>query len=157
MTAEKLLDAMNYLPDELLEKANALRQKKRNHWKPWAALAACLCLAVSIWLIDPGAKSADNAGGASEYMDEDAGMDLLNQESGSTAGIVLYIDEVYDDYITVKRHKMDGLCDCPAIVVKLDELEEIPKLSKGQKIRIYTNQEVIATVITPYKIVIEED
>lgn len=155
MKAEKIMDAMNYLPDELLLQTDALRQKKTYHWKRWAALAACLCLAVGIWLINPGAKSADNgAAPESNYFADDAGMGSISQESGSTGGFVAYVNEVHEDYITVKRHQMD---DRPDIVVKLDELEEIPKLSKGQKIRIYTNQEVVATVITPYKIVVMQE
>lgn len=158
MKAERIMDAMNYLPDELLLQTDALRQKKKYHWKRWAAVAACLCLAVGIWFIAPGAKSADNAAAPEiGFLTDNAGAGSVSQESGSTGGIIAYVYEVYEDYVTVKRHEMDGLCDCPDIVVKLDELDEIPRLSKGQKIRIYTNQEVVATVITPYKIVVMQE
>lgn len=158
MRVEKIMDAMNYLPDELLEQTDRLRQRKKIYWKPLAALAACLCLAVGAMLMIPGAKSADNASGAGEYMDENVGTKGNAQlESGTTTGIVACVYEVYEDHITVRYHETDGFCDCLPVVVRFDALEEIPKLSVGQNIRIYTRQELIGNEIIPYKILIEED
>lgn len=163
MTPQKLMDAMNYLPEELIEKTDALRQKKRNHWKSWAALAACLCMAVGAVFMVPGAKSADNASGAGEYeyMDEDADtIGSAQLESGSTGGIIVYVHEVYEDYIVVEYSEWSATCDCVKIrlvKVQLEGLENIPKLSVGQKIRIYTDEELGVGTITPDKIVIEED
>ena len=159
MKAEKIMDAMNYLPDELLLKTDALRQKKRNHWKRWAALAACLCLAVGIWLINPGAKSADSSNGAPEYSLED-GAGNASAQSGSTGGTIVYVREVYEDYIVAEHTEWSATCDCVEIhlvKVQLEGVENIPQLSVGQKIRIYTDEELGAGTITPYKIVIEEE
>lgn len=159
MNAQKLMDAMNYLPDTLLEQTNALRQKKKLHWKRWAALAACLCLAVGIWFMIPGAKSADSSNGAPEYSLED-GAGNASAQSGSTGGTLVYVREVYEDYIVVEHNELSATCDCVEVhlvKVQLEGLENIPQLSVGQKIRIYTDEELGAGTITPYKIVIEED
>ena len=67
MKTENLVDALGLLPEELLEEADLLRQKKRFPWKPVTALAACLCLVAGLWFMNPGNKSMDaapeNAGG----------------------------------------------------------------------------------------------
>lgn len=158
MTAQKLMDAMNYLPEELLERTDALRQKKRLRWKPVAAVAACLCLVAGLWLLNPGLKAANGAASSDEaYFDEDAGMGAINQESGSTAGIVVRVYEVHEDYILVQYVYANGFCDGIPIQVSLEELEQIPQFSVGQKICIYTNQQDITHEIIPYKIVIMQE
>ena len=45
MNPEQLSDAMNELPQELLEETQAARSRRRLRWKPLAAAAACLLLA----------------------------------------------------------------------------------------------------------------
>ena len=42
MNPEQLSDAMNELPQELLEETQAARSRRRPRWKPLAAAAACL-------------------------------------------------------------------------------------------------------------------
>ena len=44
MNPEQLSDAMNELPQELLEETQAARSRRRLRWKPLAAAAACLLL-----------------------------------------------------------------------------------------------------------------
>ena len=47
MKPEQLLDALAAVDDASLEEVNARRQQKKSRrWGRWAALAACLCLAV---------------------------------------------------------------------------------------------------------------
>jgi hypothetical protein len=48
MKPETISMAIGYIDNELIEAADALRNRKKanNHWKRWAALAACLCLIV---------------------------------------------------------------------------------------------------------------
>lgn len=45
MNPEQLSDAMNELPQGLLEETQAARSRRRLRWKPLAAAAACLLLA----------------------------------------------------------------------------------------------------------------
>ena len=44
MNPEQLSDAMNELPQDLLEETQAARSRRRLRWKPLAAAAACLLL-----------------------------------------------------------------------------------------------------------------
>lgn len=47
MKPEQIHDALNSLDDRLIEETDELRNRKRpSQWKKWAAMAACLCLAV---------------------------------------------------------------------------------------------------------------
>ena len=47
MKPEQLSDALNHLPDDLLQEAEQSRQRRhrRPGWQRWGALAACLALA----------------------------------------------------------------------------------------------------------------
>lgn len=51
MNPEQLSDAMNELPQELLEETQAVRSRRRPRWKPLAAAAACLLLAAGAWAL----------------------------------------------------------------------------------------------------------
>lgn len=44
--SERLLEAMNSLPDATLEENVPVTAGKKRRWKKWAALAACLCVVV---------------------------------------------------------------------------------------------------------------
>lgn len=64
MKSDKLVDAMEFLPDEMLEQTDRIRQKRTfKWWKPLIATAACLCLIF-------GAMFIFAAGGAGASNDE---------------------------------------------------------------------------------------
>lgn len=46
MTGKDLLEAMNYLPEELVEAGEKKMTRKNLAWRPMLVMAACLCLAV---------------------------------------------------------------------------------------------------------------
>ena len=46
MTGEQIHDALQFLPDDMIEAADALRQRPKKRWSHWAALAACLCVLI---------------------------------------------------------------------------------------------------------------
>lgn len=50
MNGEKLLRAMSYVDEDLVERAEKAARRKK-HWVRVAALAACLCLALGGWTI----------------------------------------------------------------------------------------------------------
>lgn len=152
MNAEKLLDAIQYLPDEMLEQTDRLRRKKPLRWQRWAALAACLCLvagmAYSFML--SGAKSSDGATSDrfyGELTDEDSSM------TGTTSWLAATVNTVAEDRLVVTM--LDG----KQAVVLLTNLEKLPDLVPGQKIRMYLNDIVFTdgNTLTPYKIEIEEE
>ena len=64
MNPEQLSDAMNELPQELLEETQAARSRRRPRWKPLAAAAACLLLAAGAWALAgrPAEPAPDPAG-----------------------------------------------------------------------------------------------
>lgn len=59
MKREKMCDAMNLLPDDIIHETETVRagKKRRNNtWRKWAAAAACLCLVVvgAVQMLAPG-------------------------------------------------------------------------------------------------------
>ena len=49
MSKDKVIDSLTGIDDDMIQTVEALRQKKkRSVWLKWGALAACLCLVISI-------------------------------------------------------------------------------------------------------------
>lgn len=158
MTTEHIHDALNYLPDDLLESTDRLRQKKRIPWKSITALAACACLVAGLWYFAPG--SAEKSIGATP---EIGMLNELDAEScvADSAGlpyITAQITEVETDKIWVTTADSEE-----AVPVYLDSLEEIPILEAGQVLRIYCDPAADGGSgsshpgLHPYKIEIEEN
>lgn len=153
MKEDKLMDAMALLPEEMLEEAQQLRQKKRVPWKGLAALAACLCLTLGLFLIAPRGKSTE----ANKNSLADRGNDGYTEKSESAAGTprpqsasVLghkFCDREYVDVTVLKVYDgMIGVLDDWQELPLSDEVGdlvstayiEIPfALTEGQKLRIY--------------------
>lgn len=72
MNPEQLSDAMNELPQELLEETQAARSRRRLRWKPLAAAAACLLLAAGAWAL---------AGRPAEPTPAPAGVDIPGKQT----------------------------------------------------------------------------
>lgn len=152
ISPEMIHDALTLLPEDLIEPVDALRRRKRFYWKPVAAVAACLCLAVGLWLLAPGI-TADSSNGMAA---DGALSDSITQESGSAIYLTATVQEVDTDCIRVMPEGLSAL-----IAVSLTQLEEIPELSVGQTIRIYCEEEpdesMKAEKLTPYRIEIVEN
>ena len=94
MKSEKIVDALDYLPDEMLYETDRIRQKKPlKWWKPLTAVAACLVIvfvAMIIFAAAGGARSNDKASMeigsaiAPEGMKEDS---IADGMSGGTAEV----------------------------------------------------------------------
>ena len=67
MNPEQLSDAMNELPQELLEETQAVRSRRRPRWKPLAAAAACLLLAAGAWALAGRPAGADHRQGLQRH------------------------------------------------------------------------------------------
>lgn len=155
MTAEKLLDAMEYLPDELLEQTDKLRCRTSVRWQTWVATAACLCLLLGIGygFLVPGASKMANDGAAPEQ--------VLTDEAGSTsmAPLTATVTAVEATYLYVE------LADGTQREVSLAQLSQIPELEPGMRIELYfayvgTMDEDGADterVLTPCRIEIKEE
>ena len=48
MKTPRMAEAMNYIDDDLVSGAITYTRKKNTGWVKWCALAACLCLVISI-------------------------------------------------------------------------------------------------------------
>lgn len=155
MNPEKLLDAMQYLPDEMLEQTDRLRRKKPLQWHRWAALAACLCLVLGFaWgLIQPGAKSENDAAAPEHALGDVEEDGVITSQSGSTSGLSATVVTVAEDRLTVT------LADGTQAVVLLTELDTVPDLAPGHRIRLYLKDIAFTDsyALTPYKIELEED
>lgn len=162
ISAEKLLDSLGNLPDDLILETQAIRSRKPIHWVKWTALAACLCLCVSLGLSLPGAKSADNAAGTPM---EEIGSAIQDAEQSPTGYLDAIVYSVGEDHITVtstvQRPYPDGLDGtCVQQVqqaVLFDNLAEIPHFKPGQKIRIYYDKTDSSGSLLPYRVEILED
>lgn len=161
ISSEKLLDALEYLPDDLLEETDALRCRKRVPWVRWAALAACACLAVGLWFFFPGATSTDSACGSIEN-----GVADLEDFSTALNAVEVEVYEVAEDHITVIHQvnipqppETDGIhIQVAQIKVTFENLEQIPSFEPGQKIRIYYDElDQDGLSVSPYRIEIIDE
>lgn len=158
MTAEHIHDALNHLPEELLEATDALRQKKRTTWRSVATLAACACLVVGVLFFFPDLSAKNSAEAGSAVMDGLAQEDLGScAESAVALYITAQVVKVESDRIWVTTEQTDA-----HIPVYLEGLENIPELEAGQQVRIYCDEAESGTGSTipglhPYKIELEEN
>lgn len=153
MNPETLLDAMQHLPDELLEQTDRLRQSRSVPWQRWATMAACLCLVLGIAyaFLLPGAKSQDGAGTNGQAQEE---MDIGDVTQSSKAEYLLAtVTEVKADCLTVK------MATGEQVTVLLTELESIPALEPGMQIHMFLKGGFATQdrVIAPYRIEIKEE
>lgn len=160
MNAEHLHDAISLLPEDLLEPVDKLRQRKPIPWKSVAALAACACLVVGLWSLFPGdRKAADNAASIEPGDGYSGILDDIVDESTTCVYLSATILEVTKSHITVLPG--DELTDTDVagpVTVKLDQLETIPALKKGQRIKLYCEEfPDNGLPLTPYRIEIIED
>jgi hypothetical protein len=157
MNPEQLHDAISLLPEDLLEPVDQLRQKKRIPWKSVAVLAACMCLVLGLWSLFPDdMKSADNAGRLPDKGFSNIS-DSITQESENCTTLVATVLEVAQDHITVLPGEQ--LTDiAKPDTVKLTKLETIPPLKKGQRIKLYFDENPYNNQpLVPYRIEIIED
>lgn len=70
MNRETLMDAIGKLPEDMIAAAAEKRTKKKYRWIPLGAVAACLCLLLSLPLMMGGMKASNKA-------DMEAPMEML--------------------------------------------------------------------------------
>ena len=154
MTAEHILDAMNELPDHLLQQTDAIRHRKRIRWEPFVA-AACLCVAVGaiLGLLQGPTKEAFDGAVGNAAPDCGALEDKVDAESTTGLWWSATVLTVEQEQLTVR------LDSGREVVVLLSELDLIPEFTPGQKIRIYLKDGELPadTPLKPYKIEIKED
>lgn len=155
MNAENLQDAISLLPEEMVADVDRLRRKKPNPWKGVIAAAACICLLTGLWTLHNGGIKAESGSAAPDrYYSDGAGMESAESNSQIAPMMVATVVEVQEDRIIVLPGETLTSIAQP-ITVMLTELEEIPKLTKNQRIRIYYKENT--NPLIPYKIeVIDE-
>ena len=155
MNAENLQDAISLLPEEMVADVDRLRQRKPNPWKGVIAAAACICLLTSLWVLQNGGIKAESGSAAPDtYYSDGAGMESAESNSQIAPMMVATVVEVQEDRIIVLPGETLTSIAQP-MTVMLTELEEIPRLTKNQRIRIYYKEST--NPLIPYKIeVIDE-
>ena len=167
MKGEVLHDAISLLPEDLLTPVDRLRQQRKTPWKSIAAVAACLCLVVGLWLIYPGNKLAMdsvNSGilnGAGATPEKEPAAE--HAHSTTSSGYELEVLRVDEDYAIVLDPPEDptACIQMSSLMLTYENLEEIPQLQAGQRIRIYYEEDqfdIEAMTVKPYKVeIIEEE
>jgi len=157
MNGEKLMDAMNLLPNDILEETDKLRKRKTFPWKSLTALAACLCLVAGLWLVSPALRGVSSAESAEAPAQEVADAHFSDhQASTGHSKAVFTVVAVYEDHITAHPGRQSVLLDETPVTITFENLETLPKLEEGQYISIYP-VETEAEVYKPTTIEIEED
>lgn len=141
--AERLQDAINLLPEDMLAPVDALRQKKRFYWKPVAAVAASLLLVVGLYYFQPAKKAADNGAfleDAAEHAPADRGDGFAGSSVEHSTNLSAYfltakITEITEKYLAVT------LSDGETAKVFFDHLEKNEEFSLGKEIILWFNQE----------------
>lgn len=155
MNAENLQDAISLLPEEMVADVDRLRRKKPNPWKGVIAAAACICLLTSLWVLQNGGIKAESGSAAPDrYYSDGAGMESAESNSQIAPMMVATVVEVQEDRIIVLPGETLTSIAQP-MTVMLTELEEIPRLTKNQRIRIYFLEKT--NPLIPYKIEIIDE
>ncbi len=139
MDAECLQDAITILPEELLAPVDALRQQKRDFWKPIAAVAASLLLVVGLYHLQPLQKTAENGA----FLEDAAEGAQVEDHRGSHAEYSTNL-AAYSLTAKVKKTEKDHLVvslpNGETAKVFFDNLEELKELSPGAEITLCFDQ-----------------
>ena len=155
MNAEQLQDAISLLPEEMVADVDRLRRKKPNPWKGVIAAAACICLLTGLWVLQNGGIKAESGNSAPDRV-EDAGAGMEHsQDCSQTTPMEATIVKVEEDRIYVYPHSDPPAFYSQPTSVLLTELEDIPKLTENQRIRIYFMEKT--NPLIPYKIEIIDE
>lgn len=139
MKEQRIHDAIGELPEDLLAPVEKLRQKKRYPVMKWAAIAACLCLFLSLPL---GAKMMDGtvagnlkAESVLESPQENFFGGLADDASVSVfCGKVL---EVHEKYVLVEPLEGENELYCSdKIEVSFWNLKQVPEIAVGDILEI---------------------
>lgn len=155
MNAEQLQDAISLLPEEMVADVDRLRQRKSTPWKGVIAVAACICLLTGLWVLQNGGIKAESGSAAPDrYHDGSVGMESAESNSQAAPMMVATVVEVQEDQIIILPGETVTSIAQP-ITVMLTQLEDIPKLTKNQRIRIYYKEKT--NPLIPYKIEIIDE
>lgn len=156
MNAENLQDAISLLPEEMVADVDRLRRKKPNPWKGVIAAAACICLLTGLWTLQNGGIKAESGNSAPDrYYSDGAGMESAESNSQIAPMMIATIVKVEEDRIYVYPHSDPPAFYSQPTSVLLTELEDIPKLTENQRIRIYFLEKT--NPLIPYKIEIIDE
>jgi len=150
MNGEKLLRAMSYVDEDLVERAEKTTRRK-SPWVRWAALAACLCLALGGWMMvktvvptvfsaKSAAPAAQDISGGDNMMAEAITEAARENESGEEAppqaaaagtepAVTTYGVDIGDWFIRMESDSAinaTGELPLPAVVRSQRELEGFP-------------------------------
>ena len=145
MNGETILDAMNYLDEDLIEAAAKLRRRKRRpHWL--VAAAACLCLFVLL-----GRSPSKNAPMESDKAENlfSGTSDQLKQESAvespmeptQTLVSILCISELGEDFFIGTVQEADGGEGTAETLKVFCDPETAASVAVGDMVRIVYTEE----------------
>ena len=149
MNAENLHDAISLLPEALLEDVDRLRRKKPVHWKPIAALAACLCLVAGLGLwFNGGIKAESGSAAPDNYYTNDISKESATGHSVTEPMTAVVVQVLNDRIIVLPGNVLTDVAQ--PVTVMLTELENTPVLTENQRITIYCKE--YTEPLVPYRI-----
>lgn len=160
ITGDDIHDALDCLPEELLISADAQRTRKPFPWNPLVAVAVCLCLFTTIWLLAPDYNGPANRnmifdimGGAAAERGDGAVAENSTTSINTADLIVITVTSETVIAEPIQYPSADS-GETDSITITLDNMEEnAPTLSPGQKIRVYYTETTVGSLhIRPYKI-----
>ena len=121
MREDLIHDALNMLDDDLISEVEYLRSRKNNRrkqWGTWAAMAACMCIALGgVYVALGDYMNASTESGSMENMTESTG----DGEAGGAAEESVQEQESVADIGSVESEAMK---ETPAFLVKVKEWNE---------------------------------
>ena len=107
MKREELMDAIGQLPEDMIEETARKRDKRRIYWAPLAAVAACLCVMLTIPMLPASAEKNAAAESPMEMAPESELMDSVVSNKGNAYGSAqaefrATVVEVHDNYLLVE-------------------------------------------------------
>ena len=129
MNAHQLHDAFGELPEELVDSVARARGRKKVVWGPWAAVAACACLALVLsWQLLPAFQAHSKAPESGKF---NGLADKMEAPAYSAA------DSATDKAETVRLVQVVQVEDGGILVSVLPE----QKIAEGTQIRIAVNMQ----------------
>lgn len=132
MNRETLMDAIGQLPEDIIAEAAEKRVRKKTRWTHWAALAACLCLVLTLPLAVGGGMKASNK----------AEMEAPMEMAPASEGILrdwFYGDSVQDNGSDMKvptEHFLATVVEVHELYLLVEPLEDEWEHSSANRIEV---------------------
>ena len=142
MKREELMDAIGQLPEDMIEATARKRERKSVYWAPLAAVAACLCVMLTIPMLPAAAEKNAMAESPMEMAPGSVLMDSMVSDKDNAYGAAqaefrATVVEVHDDYLLVEPAEDTWeRTSADRIEVRIPADADSQTFQKGDQVRI---------------------